>query len=153
MESKEETRPLQARFTASTDVRIVSPNGAKVMIFEAGQTQAVHRDLFGVAIAAGLVPEDPLELQLRPEPEPKKQTQEEMVAEGLLEACRTLIIRGNPKDFTLAGVPRAASVKKLVDFNFTNKDVKLAFEQAMFEVEQDGNDGKEHSEPSSSAAE
>jgi hypothetical protein len=58
-----------------------------------------------------------------------------MVAEGLLDACKTLIARGNPNDFTQMGQPRTAAVKKLVDFEFTANDVRRAFEQAMFEVE------------------
>ena len=39
-----------------------------------------------------------------------------------------------------------------VDFSFTTKDVESAFLEAMHEVEQDGDDSKEHSEQSSVAA-
>lgn len=149
MELAKNTKPLQVAFTAPEAVRIVSDNGAKCMIFEAGQTRNVHRDLFGPAIAAGLVPEGPMEV--KPEPEPKKQSREELVEEGLLEACKELIARGNPKDFTVVGQPRAASVKKLVDFRFTSREVQRAFEQAMHEVEHGDNDTK-RTEPSSSTS-
>jgi len=130
-------RPASARFTSARNVTITSEFGDMCSVFEAGQTRQIPKALFNAALVAGLVPEDPLE----PAPEPvANQTTEERTTTGLLEACKTLIARGVPNDFTMAGVPRAASVKKLVDFNFTNKDVKLAFEQAMHEIEQDGND-------------
>jgi hypothetical protein len=44
-------------------------------------------------------------------------------------------------------------VRKLVDFDFTARDVREAFEQAMFEVENDGNNSEELAEPSSSVTE
>ena len=117
--------------------------------------------MWGVAIAAGLVPEEPLgeeTVQIQTdagivEVPPVQKTQEEIVREGCIEACKTLIARGNPNDFTQLGQPRAASVRKLVDFDFTARDVREAFEQAMFEVENDGNNSEEPAEPSSSAAE
>lgn len=139
-------------FTAAVWTRIVSPDGSKCMLFEAGQTLKVPKDMYGVAMQAGLIPEKPenVSVQVEAEAKPrKKQSQEAMVMEGLVEACRTLIVRGNPQDFTLVGLPRSSSVKKLVDFEFTKKDVERAFEQAMHEVEQDGDDSTEHSEPSS----
>ena len=151
MELPEDNRPLLAEFTATTATRIVSPDGSRCMNFEAGETRAVHRDLFAAAIAQHLVPMEPLEYAVPELPENKPQ--EVTVMEGLVEACTTLIIRGNPNDFTLIGQPRAASVKKLVDFNFTTNDVKRAFEQAMHEVEQNGDDSTEHPESSVSAAE
>jgi hypothetical protein len=128
-----------ANFTSPRQVRIVSQDGARAMIFEAGETRPVHKDLWSVAIAAGLMPEGQLEKK-EPEPEPieepeKNLSTEAMVAEGLLDACKTLIARGNPNDFTQMGQPRTAAVKKLVDFEFTANDVRRAFEQAMFEVE------------------
>lgn len=148
---KQDKRPMMAKFTAIEATRIVADNGTKCMNFEAGETLAVHRDLFTAAMAAGLVPEESLEF--KPVPQPANKSQKDRVADGLLEACMTLIARGNPADFTLTGQPRAASVKKLVDFDFTNNDVRLAFEQAIHEVEQDGDDSTEHSESSSLATE
>jgi len=143
-------RPLSASFTAARDVRIVSELGNMCANFEAGETRKIPRALFAAALTAGLIPEEPLE----PAPEPpKNQTREVTVREGLLEASRKLILRGNPKDFTMNGQPRAASAKKLVDFDFTVAELRTAFEEAMHEVEQDGNDSTEHSEPSSVAAE
>lgn len=151
-----ESQKLTAKFTSPREVLLVSPAGDRCQRFEAGETALVHRSLFGVAIASGLMPEEPLEITLEAEntsPTPKK-SQEQIVHEGLIEACRLLILRGNPNDFTLAqGLPRASSVKKLVNFNFTAQDVKRAFEEAMHEVNTNGDDGKEHSEPGSGAAE
>jgi hypothetical protein len=127
------------------------------MNFEAGQTRLVHKDLWSAAITAGLMPEESLQeetAQAQAAPVvPENKSQEEIVSEGLLEACKTLIARGNPNDFTQLGQPRAASVKKLVDFDFTANDVRRAFEQAMFEVESDGDDGTEHSESGSGTSE
>ena len=157
-----ESEKMTAKFTAIRAVRIVSPVGDKCQNFEAGETATVHRDLWSVAIAAGLMPEEDLNQgMVRQEldvgtievpPAPTK-TQEEIVSEGLIEACKTMIARGNPNDFTQLGQPRAAAVKKLVDFDFTANDVRRAFEQAMFEVENDGDDSKEPAESSSSTAE
>jgi len=151
MELMEDRRPIMARFTAAVDARIVSKDGSMCAIFEAGQTQNIRRELFDSAIAAGLMPED--EIAPAPPPEPKKLTQDEIVHTGLIEACKALIARGNPGDFTIVGQPRAASVKKLVDFDFNTKDVERAFSEAMHEVEQDGDDSTEHSEQSSSVTE
>lgn len=148
MESKQ---PVMAKFTAITATRIVADNGTKCMNFEAGETLNVHKDLFSAAMRAGLVPEGPL-VEEAPAPVERKSTEEE-TADQVLDAVRTLVARGNPADFTQLGKPRTASVKKLVDCDFTGADVQRAFEQAMFEVEQDGDDSEEHSEPSSSAAE
>lgn len=150
MELKEDTRPLTANFTAPVATRIVSDNGSMCMNFEAGQTRPVHRDMFAEAVRGGLVPEEPLDA---PPPVPENKPQEVAVREGLVEACKMLIAKAVPTDFTLAGLPRAAAVKKLVNFDFTTNDVRLAFEEAMHEVEQDGDDSKEHTEPSSSTTE
>jgi hypothetical protein len=122
------------------------------MWFKAGETLNVHRDLFAPAIEAGLVPVDSLEPEVLKEPVKVKVTQESLDRE-LIEACKELIAKGIPEDFTLVGLPRAASVKKLVKSNFTARDVTKAFETAMYEVETDGDDSKKCSEPSSSAAE
>ena len=143
-------KPQTAKFTASRDVRLVSDAGDMCTNFEAGETKVIHRSLFAVAIREGLVPEEPLEA---PPPPVVKPPQEKIVSDGLVEACKTLILRGVPGDFTIHGKPRAASVKKLVDFDFTARDVADAFEKAMHEVEQDGNNDEERTEPSSSAAE
>jgi hypothetical protein len=135
-----ESNKITAKFTAARATRLVSPNGAKSQNFEAGETKEVHKDLWSVAIASGLMPEEALE-KSEPAPAPveepvaEKQSQEDLVSEGLLDACKTLIARGNPNDFTQMGQPRTAAVKKLVDFEFTANDVRRAFEQAMFEVE------------------
>ena len=157
-----ESEKVTARFTSARAVRIVSPIGDKSQNFEAGETASVHRDMWAVAIAAGLIPEENLgqgtvrqeldvgTIEVPPAPAP---SQEEIVSEGLLDACKTLIARGDPNDFTQLGQPRAAAIKKLVDFDFTANDVRRAFEQAMFEVENDGNDSTESAEPSSSTAE
>lgn len=144
-----------AKFTSPRDVTIVSPDGSKCQHFEAGETKAVHEALFGVAVQSGLMPEEPLDIASHEKAveAPPKLSREEIVQAGLLEACRTLILRGNPGDFTMAGQPRAAAVKKLVNFDFTANDVRRAFEEASLEVETDGNDSTEHSESSSSAAE
>ena len=158
MESEKKT----AKFTAARAVRIVSPVGDKCQNFEAGETALVHKDLWPVAIAAGLMPEERLtDETVRQEldvgtievPPPASMSQEEMVSDGLIKACKKLIAQGNPNDFTQLGQPRAASIKKLVDFDFTANDVRRAFEQAMFEVENDGNQSKESAESSSSTAE
>jgi hypothetical protein len=143
-------RPDSARFTSAREVTIVSELGNMCAAFQPGQTLRIPRTLFNAALTAGLIPEDPLELA----PEPvKKPPQEETVKAGLKEACQKLILRGNPKDFTTVGLPRAASAKKLVDFDFTAAELRTAFEEAMHEVEQDGDDSTQHSEPSSVAAE
>jgi hypothetical protein len=151
MELKQDNRPLTAKFTAISATRIVADNGTKCMNFEAGETLNVHRDLFPAAIRAGLVPEGPLEEQV-PEPAERKSSEEE-TADKVLEAVRQLVARGNPADFTQLGKPRAASVKKLVDCEFTGADVQRAFEQAMFEVEQSGDESTQHPESSSSDTE
>jgi len=147
-----DTRPLLAKFTAAKDTRIVADNGTKCMNFEAGETLRVHRDLWAAAIREGLVPEESLEAKDLDPPKVEPVTVESQF-DKLKEACTTLILKGNRDDFTLVGQPRAGAVKKLVDFNFTARDVNRAFEEAMHEVEQDGDDSKEHSEPSSVAAE
>lgn len=135
-----------AKFTAATATRIVSDNGAMCMNFEAGETRTVHKELFSAALRAGLVPEEGLETP--PEPEVKvKRSKEELTSDGLLEACRTLIIRGDPKDFTVVGQPRAASIKKLVDFDFTANDIRRAFEAAMHEVETGGSGPADEGSP------
>lgn len=137
-------RPLTARFTSPRDLTLVAPDGSRCQIFKAGETVQVHRDLFGEAINHGMVPADPDDLS---PPKPvENQTQEVAVKDGLVEACKVLIARGNPGDFTIPGFPRAASAKKLVDFDFTTRDLKEAFAEAMHEVEQDGDDSTEHSE-------
>ena len=151
MELSEDLRPASAAFTAAVATRIVSEAGNMCANFEAGETRIIPRVLFNVALTHGLMPVEPLEDA--PPVEPKKQSQEEIVGGGLIEACKVLIARGNPADFTTVGQPRAASVKKLVDFNFTAKDIENAFLEAMHEVEQDGDDSTEHSEQSSVTAE
>ena len=157
MESKKKI----ARFTSPRDVRLVHPAGIKSQIFKAGETANVHKDLWSVAIEAGLMPEESLAeetVQIQTdagtvEVPPVKKSQEEVVREGCVEACKTLIARGNPNDFTQLGQPRASSVRKLVDFDFTARDVREAFEQAMFEGENDGNNSEKPAEPSSSVTE
>ena len=151
MELQTDDRPLTARFTAIRATRIVADNGTKCMNFEAGETLNVHRDLFSAAMRAGLVPEGPLQSEA-PAVVERKSTEEE-TADQVLEAVKILVARGNPADFTQLGKPRTASVKKLVDCDFTGADVQRAFEQAMFEVEQGGDESTEHSEPSSSDTE
>ena len=145
-----------ARFTAVTWTRIVAANGTKCAEFEPGQTMAIHRDLWGPAMTAGLVPESPevlaKESAKETKPAPKK-SKEEMIHEGLLEAVRELIAKGDPKDFTVVGLPRTASVKNLVDFDFTARQVQQAFEIAVHEVTQNGDDSKEHPEQNSDSAE
>lgn len=153
MESK-----VTARFTATEATRIVSPDGSRCQNFEPGETAAVHKDLWGVAVASGLMPEesletkpvstDTVELELS-----AGKSKEELTHENLIDVCKTLIARGNPNDFTQLGQPRTAAVKKLVDFDFTANDVRRAFEQAMFEVENNGDQGTESAESSSVAAE
>lgn len=149
-----ESEVILTEFTAAIDTRIVSDNGAKCMIFEAGQTLKVHKDLWPAAMRAGLVPKNPDEMAEKPEG-PKEpaikpgKSKEEAIREGLIEACKQLIARGDTKDFTVLGLPRTASVKKLVDFDFKARDVQEAFEQAMFEVEQNGDESTELAESSS----
>lgn len=147
-----ESNPDVAKFTASVEGRIVSENGAKCSVFEAGETVLLHRDLWKPAMSAGLVPEGELAPQEEPEPAHTK-SKEEQIHEGLVDAVKTLIVRGDTNSFTQLGRPRTASVKKLVDFDFKAKDVDRAFEQAMFEVEQYGDNSQEHSESSSDATE
>jgi len=145
-----DTRPASAKFTSPRDVTIVSEDGGQCSVFEAGQTRQIGRRLFDAAIAAGLIPETPLETT----PEvPENKTREETVTVGLLEACKELIVRGNPADFTTVGHPKVAALKNLVDFDFTGREAKEVFALAMHEVEQDGNDSPEHPEPSSGATE
>jgi len=140
-----------AAFTAAVATRIVDDAGTMCANFEAGETRTIPKVLFNAALVGGLMPTEPLEVE--PPAEVKKRPQEEVISTGLIEACKTLIAKGNPADFTVVGQPRAASVKKLVDFHFTNKDVERAFSEAMHEVEQDGDDSKEHSEPSGGVTE
>jgi hypothetical protein len=145
-----------ARFLAPTDALLVAPDGSRCQRFVAGESQLVHESLWGVAVQAGLMPEKPEAIDDAPKadaPPPKKRSTEEITADQVLEAVKTLIVRGDPKDFTQLGKPRAASVKKLVDCHFTTADVQRAFEQAMFEVEQNGDESTEHSESSSSDTE
>jgi len=151
MELPEKSQVAAAEFTAATSVRIVSEDGSMCANFEAGETRTIPKVLFNAALTHGLMPVGSLEVE--PPPEVKQLPQEEIVSTGLIEACKILIARGNPADFTVVGQPRAASVKKLVDFNFTTKDVERAFSEAMHEVEQDGDDSTEHSEQSSSVTE
>jgi hypothetical protein len=142
-----------ALFTAYRDVTIVSKDGSRCQRFEAGQTLPVVKPLHNVAIAAGLMPVEPSEIAPPEKAPAPRLSQEEEISQGLIKACKTLILRGNPDNFTQMGLPRAAEVKKLVDFSFTTKDMHRAFEQAEHEVNQDGDDSTEHSEPSSVAAE
>lgn len=151
MEFMEDTRPASATFTSPAAVRIVAADGTMCAVFEAGETRTIPKALFEEALKYGMMPDGPLDAA--PPPEPPKPPQEEIVADGLVVAIKKLITRGNPDDFTIVGQPRAASVKKLVDFSFTSKDVERAFGEAMHEVEQDGDESTEHSEPSSSTAE
>lgn len=137
-----------ATFTATVPTRVVSDNGSMCANFQAGESKKLHQNFFTAAIAAGLVPEDPLEFKVIQEPE-KPGTKEKK----LIEACKTLILKADPNDFTVVGQPRAASIKKLVDCRFTNQDVRRAFEEAMHEVDQDGDNDKKHSEPSISTTE
>jgi hypothetical protein len=146
-----ESEQTMTSFTAAVATRIVAENGTMCMNFEAGQTRPVHKVLYRAALAAGLMPEGTMP-ELEPEPV-KLPSQEEMIEEGLVEACQTLIMRGNPADFTQLGKPRAASLKKLVDFDFKATDAERAFSIAMFKVEQDADDSTERPEPSSGATE
>lgn len=146
-----ESTKNSVEFTAIKATRIVAEDGSRCMLFEAGETLPVHKTLFSAALNAGLVPQEPLEVEV-PVPVVRRST-EETVAHKVLEAVQILVARGNPSDFTQLGKPRTASVKKLVDCDFTGADIQRAWEQAMFEVEQGGDDSTEHSEPSSSAAE
>ena len=150
MELSKDSRPPSALFTSARDVRIVADDGSMCAVFEEGQTRRIPKALFNAALTAGLMPKEPLDLKDPPLPENKPQ--EVSTREGLVEACKTMISRGNPADFTMTGHPRAASAKKLVDFDFTARDLREAFEQAMHEVTQDGDDSTEHPEQSSSAA-
>jgi len=152
MELPIDERPDMAVFTAPHAARIVSKCGSMCAIFEAGETLNIRKELFTPAMEAGLVPAGELTTLKEPEKAERK-SHEEIVEEGLISACKTLIGTGLSKDFTMQGTPRAASVKKLVDFSFTTKQVEHAFSEAMHEVEQDGNSSQEHSEPSSVAAE
>ena len=142
---------VSATFTSHRDITIVTEDGGQCSIFEAGKPKIIGKRLFKAAINAGLIPEGPLEY-VPPAVVPNR-TQEEVVTTGLLEACKTLIERARKEDFTPVGHPRMPAVKKLVDFDFTVKDMKEAFALAMHEVDQDGDDSKEHSEPSSEPAE
>ena len=138
------------KFTSPRDILLVAPNGSRCQRFEAGQTSNVHSSLFDVALAAGLIPEE--EMEIAPPPAVTKPVSEATVTAGLIDAVKKLIIRANPADFTMVGNPRSSAVKKLVDFNFTVKEVERAFEQAMHEVNQDVDSSTEHSEPSSVSA-
>lgn len=140
-----------AAFTATVATRIVSEDGSMCASLSAGETRTLPRVLFNAALTGGLMPETTLKIEAPAKVQ--SPPQEEVIKVGLIEACKTLIARGNSADFTVVGQPRAASVKKLVDFHFTNKDVEVAFSEAMHEVEQDGNDSTEHPEPSSSVTE
>lgn len=121
------------------------------VIFEKGETRSIRKEFFTPAIDAGLVPDEPLTVTAEPIV-PENKPHDVTVHEGLIEACKTLIGKGLGEDFTVAGIPRAASVKKLVDFSFTTKQIERAFSEAMHEVEQDGNSSQEHPEQSVSAA-
>jgi len=153
MELNENRTPARADFMAATDTRIVSAHGDMCMNFKAGETRGVPREMFPAAIAAGLVPIDSLEIPEEPKEPVMKQSKEETIESGLLEACKLLIARGNPADFTQVGLPRAASIKKLVNFDFNGQQAKRAFELAMFEVENDGDEGTEPAESSGSTTE
>ena len=144
-----DTRPASAEFTAAREVRIVSELGDMCSNFSAGETRRIPKALFNAALVAGLIPEEPLEIST-PVQKPSKEV---IVGDGLMAACKTLIVRGVAEDFTVSGYPRAASVRKLVDFDFTASEMRVAFEEAMHEVNGDGNNSTEHSEPSSGATE
>ena len=144
-----DNRPATAEFTAARDVRIVSELGDMCANFAAGETREIPKALFNAALTAGLIPEGTLEVNV---PE-KKPSQVEITTTGLQAACKTLITRGVAEDFTVSGYPRAASVKKLVDFDFTASEMRVAFEEAMHEVNGHGNNSTEHSEPSGSTTE
>jgi hypothetical protein len=146
----ESTKPGSATFLATVAVRIVDSGGVMCANFAAGESREIPAILFDAALLAGLIPESAVEAPPVNAPPPP---QEVTVADGLKAAVKTLIIRAEPNDFTVVGNPRAASVKKLVDFEFTAKDIEKAFSEAMHEVEQDGNDSPEHSESSSESAE
>jgi hypothetical protein len=132
---------VMKKFIAAKDTRIVSDDGSMCMNFESGQERPVHPWLFSAAIRGGLVPTEPLEVVEEKEPKVRKSTEEE-TADQVLEAVKTQL-----------GQPRTASVKKLVDCEFTAAEVQRAFEQAMFEVETSGDESTEHSESSSSDTE
>ncbi len=151
MELKKDERPDMASFTSPRKVRLMAPDGSHCALFEAGETKNIRKELFTIAIEKGLVPEEPLVTLEAPEV-PENKPHEVTVHEGLVEVCKTLIAKGIEKDFTMGGVPRAASVKKLVDFSFTTKQIERAFSEAMHEVEQNGNSSQEHSEQSGVAA-
>ena len=146
-------QPKFASFTSPREITLVAPDGSRCHRFEAGETAMVHEVLWPVAVDKGLMPAQPSDLKEPPKQEVPPPPQEVTNAAGLLEACKTMIVRGNPADFTPTGRPRAASAKKLVDFEFTQRELYDAFATAMHEVEQDGDDGQEHSEPGVSAAE
>lgn len=149
MELMTQNAPMSAEFTAATHTRIVSDAGNMCSIFEAGQTKRIPKDLFKAALLAGLVPEEVLIIPDTTTAPGPKLTQEQIVSVGLAEACRTLIARGDKQDFTAMGRPRTASAKKLVDFNFTARELDVAFDQAMHEVDQDGDNDEEHSDSGS----
>ena len=152
MELPLDERPDLASFIAPVATRIVSDDGSMCTNFEAGETKSIRKELFTAAIAGGLMPEDPL-IKIETPVKVEKKSTEEIVSDGLVEACKLLIAKGYKEDFTITGQPRAASLKKLVDFHFTTKDIERAFIEAMHEVEQDGDSSKEHSEPISDTAE
>lgn len=151
MELPEDTRPLLASFTSPRNVTIVSEDGSQCVIFEAGESKKISRRLFNVALTSGLVPDESLDAA---PVMPENKTRGETVSEGLLGACKTLIARGLDKDFTMVGQPRAASLKKLVNFDFTGREAQSAFELAMheIEVEQNGDNSPKHPEQSVIAA-
>jgi len=146
-----ELQKESAAFTAIKATRVVSEDGSRCMNFQDGETRPVHHTLFAAALKAGLVPQTELNMPEPAAPASGRSTQQ-VVEHEVLDAVRTLVARGNPADFTQWGKPRTASVKKLVNCHFTGADVQRAFEQAMFEVEQGGNESTEHSEPGSSAS-
>ncbi len=151
MELPIDNRPDMASFTAAKAVRVMAADGSHSAIFEAGESKKIRKELFVAAVEAGLVPDE--ELKVIAPPKVVNISKEQRLETGLIAAIKTLIARGNTDDFTVVGNPRTASVKKLVDFDFTTKDVERAFLEAVHEVEQDGNDSTQHSEPSSVAAE
>ncbi len=143
MERSEPTPVM--KFTASEHIRIVSDNGAYVMIFEPGQTRRVVKPLWSAAVRAGLVPADPdvKTPELPPEPEKPRKVGEDEKKAKLIEAAKELIAKQLPEDFTVTGKLRTASVKKLVDFDFTARDVQDAYDEALHEVRSSGNDDSE----------
>lgn len=147
----------RAKFIATVDTRLVAPDGSMCMNFQAGQTREVPKLLYPQAIAAGLMPEQADSITAEsiavPAP-PRSMTQTQTIEEGLVEACKTLVARGRPEDFTVnVGLPRVPSLKKLVDFDFTARQAREAFERAMFEVNKDDDDSTEHPESGGSVTE